>query len=211
MSTCLLIPQRLQAQPGFSSESRGASAGLGDTGLHLCTCTCVCVHKQVCLRAECPLAVCPRHAGVLRRSKHIMGGWGRMGVLQGLETLSQQPGPHPTQPASLELGDKVGPQKLGIPASSLPAAAPCHALLRPHSPTYMTPSLVFSAASVTPCLVFSTAPTTPSLAMEKPFLKTSMVVGRAGRSILAESCGWGWRECCCSRRVRRLLLTPMKY
>lgn len=60
-----------------------------------------------------------------------------------------------------------------------PSAPPCPAP-RPHSPTYMTPSLVFSAASVTPCLVFSTAPTTPSLAMENPFLKTSMVVARMG-------------------------------
>lgn len=69
-----------------------------------------------------------------------------------------------------------------------PASAPCHALLPPDSPTYMTPSLVFSAASVTPCLVFSTAPTTPSLAMEKPFLKTSMVVG-SGSLTLPASCG----------------------
>lgn len=59
----------------------------------------------------------------------------------------------------------------------LPRPAPPHL---PHSPTYITPSLVFSAASVTPCLVFSTAPTTPSLAMEKPFLKTSMVAARMG-------------------------------
>lgn len=49
-------------------------------------------------------------------------------------------------------------------------------------PTYITPSLVFSAASVTPCLVFSAAATTPSLAMENPFLKTSILLAALGTS-----------------------------
>lgn len=86
------------------------------------------------------------------------GPWGgRRGGASGPGDLVRQPGPHPL--------------------SNRASQAPAPELLRPNSPTYMTPSLVFSAASVTPCLVFSTAPTTPSLAMEKPFLKTSMVAG----------------------------------
>ena len=71
--------------------------------------------------------------------------------------------------------------------------------------------MVFSAASVTPCLVFSTAPTTPSLAMEKPFLKTSMVW--AGQE--AECRGERWPELVPALLQppprHRLLLTPVKY
>lgn len=44
-----------------------------------------------------------------------------------------------------------------------------------HLPTYMTPSLVFRAASSTPALVFSAAATTPSLAIENPFISTSIL------------------------------------
>ncbi|KAF3853779.1 hypothetical protein F7725_014467 [Dissostichus mawsoni] len=42
-------------------------------------------------------------------------------------------------------------------------------------PTYMTPSLVLAAASSMPALVFSAAATTPSLAMENPFISTSIL------------------------------------
>ena len=42
-------------------------------------------------------------------------------------------------------------------------------------PTYITPSLVLAAASSMPALVFSAAATTPSLAMENPFISTSIV------------------------------------
>lgn len=61
-STCLLSPQRVQAQCGFFSESRGlwVMPGQGDAGVHLW------VHRQVCLRAEYPLLPCSRVPWALR-------------------------------------------------------------------------------------------------------------------------------------------------
>lgn len=56
-------------------------------------------------------------------------------------------------------------------------------------PTYITPSLVLAAASSMPALVFSAAATTPSLAMENPFISTSML----GDETVGLPCSkWAW-------------------
>lgn len=175
--------------------------------VHLCKHLCIHLCVSTAEHPSCfPAPVTP---GALRRSKRH---WcvQEKGVLQGPVTLAPQPGSHSLPKCLPGVADKVRLQITRHPGSAkLPSPA---ALPHPHSPTYMTPSLVFSAASVTPCLVFSTAPTTPSLAMEKPFLKTSMVVCRNRSLALPVMCCRSWRECCRSGwPCCCLLLTPVKY
>lgn len=63
-------------------------------------------------------------------------------------------------------------------------------------PTYITPSLVLAAASSMPALVFSAAATTPSLAMENPFISTS-ILGDETAGLPCSKRAWlaGWLAC----------------
>lgn len=143
--------------------SVASSRAQGPTAMREQGCVCARAHREVWLRAAHP-SCCPDPGtpGAPRKAKWTLGGQER-GCFRAQR-------PEPTARSSS--------------FSNWASRAPAPKLPHPNSPTYMTPSLVFSAASVTPCLVFSTAPTTPSLAMEKPFLKTSMVVAGTEPALL---------------------------
>ena len=80
-------------------------------------------------------------------------------------------------------------------------------------PTYITPSLVLAAASSMPALVFSAAATTPSLAMENPFISTSILGDETAglpcskRAWLADWC----LQWMCRRDVRSVLVCLSEY
>ena len=57
-----------------------------------------------------PLLSCPRGPWGPEEAQTDHGVCGRAAVLQGWETLTQLPGPHPSQNASQGLGDKVRPR-----------------------------------------------------------------------------------------------------